>query len=191
MLSRTADHLYWMSRYTERAENTARMLDVNYQTSLLPQSAEVTTLLNYHVQFAGLDTFQFQVPEAVSSLAQIETVAVDATSPAIKQKTPSEPANGWVTWTVVMQREVVGMVRLSVKHDLKSAAAADAAAATEGPTSDELTVQLLRALPTPAGSGREAVPLSVIYGEAAVFKELHLDGRGERYPARHRNALRR
>ena len=28
-----------MSRYTERAENTARMLDVNYQTSLLPQSA--------------------------------------------------------------------------------------------------------------------------------------------------------
>jgi len=42
MLSRTADHLYWMARYMERAENTARMLDVNYQTSLLPQSADVT-----------------------------------------------------------------------------------------------------------------------------------------------------
>ncbi|MDD2919433.1 alpha-E domain-containing protein [Rhodoferax sp.] len=39
MLSRTADHLFWMNRYTERAENTARLLDVNYQTSLLPQSA--------------------------------------------------------------------------------------------------------------------------------------------------------
>lgn len=38
MLSRTADHLFWMSRYTERAENTARLLDVNYQSSLLPQS---------------------------------------------------------------------------------------------------------------------------------------------------------
>src|SRR5476649_1466151 len=38
MLSRTADHLFWMARYTERAENTARMLDVNLQTSLLPQS---------------------------------------------------------------------------------------------------------------------------------------------------------
>jgi uncharacterized alpha-E superfamily protein len=38
MLSRTADHLYWMARYTERAENTARMLDVNVQTALLPQS---------------------------------------------------------------------------------------------------------------------------------------------------------
>jgi len=40
MLSRTADHLFWMARYMERAENTARMLDINYQTSLLPQSAE-------------------------------------------------------------------------------------------------------------------------------------------------------
>ncbi|RYG10748.1 MAG: alpha-E domain-containing protein [Burkholderiales bacterium] len=44
MLSRTADHLFWMSRYTERAENTARMLDVNYQTSLLPQSAAVAQM---------------------------------------------------------------------------------------------------------------------------------------------------
>ena len=40
MLSRTADHLYWMARYMERAENTARMLDVNYQTSLLPQTPD-------------------------------------------------------------------------------------------------------------------------------------------------------
>ncbi|MBX9871340.1 MAG: alpha-E domain-containing protein, partial [Burkholderiaceae bacterium] len=34
MLSRTADHLYWMSRYTERAENIARMLEVSYRMSL-------------------------------------------------------------------------------------------------------------------------------------------------------------
>ncbi len=44
MLSRTADHLYWMSRYTERAENTARMLDVNYNTALMPQSQEAAVL---------------------------------------------------------------------------------------------------------------------------------------------------
>jgi uncharacterized alpha-E superfamily protein len=44
MLSRTADHLFWMSRYMERAENTARMLDVNYQTALLPQSDAVAEL---------------------------------------------------------------------------------------------------------------------------------------------------
>ena len=36
MLSRHASNLYWMSRQIERAENTARLLDVTYQMSLLP-----------------------------------------------------------------------------------------------------------------------------------------------------------
>lgn len=40
MLSRTADHLFWMARYMERAENTARMLDVSLKALLLPQSDE-------------------------------------------------------------------------------------------------------------------------------------------------------
>jgi uncharacterized alpha-E superfamily protein len=40
MLSRTADHLFWMARYTERAENMARMLDINVQTAMLPQTPE-------------------------------------------------------------------------------------------------------------------------------------------------------
>jgi uncharacterized alpha-E superfamily protein len=40
MLSRTADHLYWMSRYNERTENLARMLDAHYRLSLLPRPVE-------------------------------------------------------------------------------------------------------------------------------------------------------
>ena len=36
MLSRTANDLYWMARHIERAENTARLLDVTYRTSLVP-----------------------------------------------------------------------------------------------------------------------------------------------------------
>ena len=38
MLSRTADHLYWMSRYIERAESLARLVDAHYRMSLLPHS---------------------------------------------------------------------------------------------------------------------------------------------------------
>ena len=38
MLSRTAADLYWMSRHLERAENLARMLDVSYSLSLMPQA---------------------------------------------------------------------------------------------------------------------------------------------------------
>ena len=34
MLSRVADSLYWMSRYLERAEHTARLLDVDLQLRL-------------------------------------------------------------------------------------------------------------------------------------------------------------
>ena len=40
MLSRTADHLFWMARYTERAENTARMLDVRVQYALMPETEQ-------------------------------------------------------------------------------------------------------------------------------------------------------
>ena len=36
MLARAANNLYWMSRHIERAENSARMLDVTYRMSLLP-----------------------------------------------------------------------------------------------------------------------------------------------------------
>ena len=40
MLSRTADHVYWLGRYAERAENFARTLDVQYRLSLLPHEAQ-------------------------------------------------------------------------------------------------------------------------------------------------------
>ncbi|MES2675693.1 MAG: alpha-E domain-containing protein [Pseudomonadota bacterium] len=40
MLSRTADHLFWLARYIERAENLARLLDITWQTSLVPQAQE-------------------------------------------------------------------------------------------------------------------------------------------------------
>ena len=40
MLSRTANELFWMARHIERAENTARMLDVTYRMSLLPYESQ-------------------------------------------------------------------------------------------------------------------------------------------------------
>lgn len=42
MLSRVAENLYWMARYIERAENTARLINVNTNLILdLPRSANV------------------------------------------------------------------------------------------------------------------------------------------------------
>ena len=67
MLSRVADHLYWMSRYLERAENTARLIDV-YLNLILdlppgPQRHSQTAILLRHFD---LDT--------APSLDQLETL---------------------------------------------------------------------------------------------------------------------
>jgi uncharacterized alpha-E superfamily protein len=40
MLGRTASSLYWMSRYMERAENMARLLEVGHRISLMPGALE-------------------------------------------------------------------------------------------------------------------------------------------------------
>ena len=39
MLARTAANLYWMSRYLERAENLARVLEVNQGLAWLKAAA--------------------------------------------------------------------------------------------------------------------------------------------------------
>ncbi|HET6322600.1 MAG TPA: alpha-E domain-containing protein [Hyphomicrobium sp.] len=42
MLGRTANDLYWLARYVERAENMARLIEVGYRIVLLPRDAEGT-----------------------------------------------------------------------------------------------------------------------------------------------------
>ncbi len=67
MLGRTASSLYWMSRYVERAENMARLLEVGYRISLMPGAIEghrdewLSTLTSaaceqgYHTQYEEVD----------------------------------------------------------------------------------------------------------------------------------------
>ncbi len=44
MLGRTANDLFWMSRYIERAENMARLIEVGYRIALLPrEGADAST----------------------------------------------------------------------------------------------------------------------------------------------------
>lgn len=62
MLSRVADNLYWMSRYLERAEHTARLLDVNLHGVLdqTPEAAErrwARLLTGLHVDLPSTDAY--------------------------------------------------------------------------------------------------------------------------------------
>src|SRR2546423_11173681 len=43
MLSRTADNMYWLARYVERAEYLARILEATQRLSAVPTSAGATT----------------------------------------------------------------------------------------------------------------------------------------------------
>ncbi len=54
MLSRVADSLYWMSRYIERAENDARILDVNLQL-LLDLGGEADAMQHWAPVIATLE----------------------------------------------------------------------------------------------------------------------------------------
>jgi uncharacterized alpha-E superfamily protein len=80
MLSRIADSLYWMSRYLERAGNTARLVEINLVHLLeaedaLPEAAQWRPLLSiggseeaYQARFAGAEvtaarTIQFMTRE--------------------------------------------------------------------------------------------------------------------------------
>jgi uncharacterized alpha-E superfamily protein len=64
MLSRVANSLYWMSRYIERAENVARIVDVNLQLLLDLRNLEESRLAEYWmpiVQSTGDDELFFSL----------------------------------------------------------------------------------------------------------------------------------
>lgn len=57
MLSRTADHLFWLARYIERAENTVRALDLLNQLSSIQPNLHSHYLYHLIKQFGLLNEF--------------------------------------------------------------------------------------------------------------------------------------
>ena len=78
MLSRTADHLYWMSRYIERAESLARLVDAHYRMSLLPHSPEtlaeslLSTMKALHMEEAFKKKHDNVEPRAVFEFVSLD-----------------------------------------------------------------------------------------------------------------------
>lgn len=139
-----------------------------------PETIEVTTWLDYRVEFAGIDTVRLWVPEAVSAGVQIEAEATGPESAEIQQKSAGAAENGWAPWTVVWQRKVVGTQRLRVQYRLTPQALAappDAAAPAAG-AAQPITLFLIRPDGKPATSdGAEAIPLTRLQGEVRVLKD--------------------
>jgi hypothetical protein len=140
--------------------------DVATTINVKQELIEIVSLLEFNVLYAGVDTFRFAVPAAVAANVQIDTVA-ETGGPSIKQRSRSEPGpDGWVVWTVVLQREVTGPQQLRVKYDLKP---------EQKENSATLLVQPLRALGVPGDEANgERVPLSRVGGEIVVQKDRAL-----------------
>jgi uncharacterized alpha-E superfamily protein len=84
MLSRVADSLYWMSRYAERAENIARILDVNLQLMLdLPKlgSDEMKTLWEPVLRSTGDDADFYKHHKETNSETVIEFLTLNPKNP--------------------------------------------------------------------------------------------------------------
>jgi uncharacterized alpha-E superfamily protein len=88
MLSRAANNLYWMSRHIERAENTARLLDITYRMSLLPYRIQETDQKwaepwALPLVINGLaSTFYTRFPGPLSSENVLRFMVLDPTNPS-------------------------------------------------------------------------------------------------------------
>jgi uncharacterized alpha-E superfamily protein len=107
MLSSTADHLYWMARSMERAENTARMLDVTYRMSLLKHAvAEPHHEWRAMLSISGLhEDFEERYPEP-SAANVMHFMAQDEKNP------------GSIFNSIFMARENARAVRGSITSEM-------------------------------------------------------------------------
>lgn len=132
---------------------------------------QVTTDLVFEVEYAGIDTFRFAVPEALADKLQITSLGTGS-APPIKQKSRAAQAvEGWVTWTVVMQREVLGSQPFQITYDLVPTADANS-------RSETTVVEAVRVLDpydkADGPSGKRDITVSRTIGEMTVLKDRAL-----------------
>ncbi len=107
-------------------------------TRVEPSGAIVETIINYNVQYAGIDRFYIAVPKAVSERIQIATagpgnVPIQQKAPLASSEKPADKkeddkkaddkaeadhSDQWVIWMIKTQRPVTGRQQFKVTYDL-------------------------------------------------------------------------
>ena len=93
--------------------------EVATDVDVQPTRTRVTTLVDFLVEYAGLDTFRIDVPESALPTLQIEAVASDPASPALRETNAADPVDGYATYTLIMQRPVTGQQRFRLTYELQ------------------------------------------------------------------------
>jgi uncharacterized alpha-E superfamily protein len=83
MLGRTANDLFWLSRYLERAENMARLIEVGYRIALLPREGEgYNEEWRSTLQSAGCETGYLSRYETLTTADVIQYLLFDSENPS-------------------------------------------------------------------------------------------------------------
>lgn len=82
MLGRTAHDLYWLSRYIERAENMARLVDVAYRIGLIPRGSSRNQEWGSTLKSAGCAEGYFAKYGGLDARSVINYLLVDPENPS-------------------------------------------------------------------------------------------------------------
>ena len=80
-----------------------------------PNMVAMNSVITFNVKNAGIDTFRISVPEAVADDVRFRTVNGRQ---SIQQRNQGDPSDGLVTWTLVLQNEVIGAVPFLVDWEV-------------------------------------------------------------------------
>jgi hypothetical protein len=160
------------TRLTARVETT-----INARQDSTTMTAHVI----FQVENAAIDTFRIAVPQAAADRVQIQSENAEA---AVKQQIRDEkPVDGWVSWTITLQKKVTGAQPFLVKYDLSPEAAAATAQGAKtptktdsdhGPARADFVVSVPQAQGLKNADNTDQVPLARIDGEISVTKDAAL-----------------
>nr|WP_314262032.1 alpha-E domain-containing protein [uncultured Devosia sp.] len=139
MLGRTAQHLFWLSRYVERAENMARLLEVGYRMSLtsrreggesehlisMMQAAEIDEEWDKKERVADVETVTHFMLFDPSNPSSVQSCLMAARNNARTVRTAItsdmwETLNGaWLTFCQLKPRDVRGAKLVEVLEWIK------------------------------------------------------------------------
>lgn len=89
-----------------------------------PNVVAMNSVITFNVKNAGIDTFRISVPEAVAEDVRFRTLN---RGQSIQQRNQGDPDNGLVTWTLILQNEVIGAVPFSIDWEVPITTVVDGA----------------------------------------------------------------
>jgi hypothetical protein len=145
--------------------------------SVDPDVVKISSVLQFEIRNAGIDTFRIAVPESI--VDKIRFRSLNSQHVIQQRDKTAEVVAGWVTWTLVLQDEVTGTVRLGADWDIPVQELDDATQV------QSLTLEPVRVLPPYSAEqgDRRKVSLTQTRGEIRLLRHESLsitaDGNGE------------